>query len=200
MPIEVSVPHLARESRSRPIWSVPRMLSQLPPSIQTGGRMRASMLTALGSCGARTGANNPPPMMITSSPSERLRRSIFGSVNLRMEDADAVISSLQPHAGSGDGVEEVYDEGDQYDDRCVGEDAELQDRVVAVEHAIDQDPTHARQGEDRFHEDRAIDQTGYFQPEDRQQRYHGIAQDVPDRQATLRQALGHRGHHMRLGD
>lgn len=48
MLIEVSDPHIARERRSRSIWSVSRMLSQPPPSMQTGGRM----LAALGSCGA----------------------------------------------------------------------------------------------------------------------------------------------------
>jgi len=55
---ETRPPQITRERRSRPIWSVPRRCSRVPPSIQAGGTMRCLMSTERGSWGEDDGGED----------------------------------------------------------------------------------------------------------------------------------------------
>src|SRR6266852_4606546 len=202
---EMREPCSSRERTSRPIWSVPNQC------FAEGLDRIFFMSGLLGSQGARAGANTAMAMRspTTTAPPhaswfrEKVRQKRRSSPRPERAGPGTLATPpprREPNAWVHDPIRQVGEEvGEQRQGRHDDEVAH-DDRVVAREHRLDHELSHARDGEDALDDDAAADEAGQGETEDGDHGQERVAKGVLADDHGLGQSLGAGGLDIVLTD
>src|SRR5262245_19679471 len=180
---------MIRLRTSRPMWSVPRMNSELPRVSHAGGRYRRRKLPTSGLCGAGTSANTAVhtskikiPNEMSGSPRSlaalrRDRESTAGcAVNVSVGVMTGLLSIANPRINVG--VENVHDQVDTNNRQASHEYSGLHDWKIPERDAFIGQPANPGPGEDGFDHQGALNNQGKLNRGKGQHRNHGVLEGM----------------------
>src|SRR5919201_3194510 len=199
---DTRVPQMTRLNTSRPTLSVPSQCAR-------PGRARLlPRFCASGSYGASSGAASAMTMAASSTAAPngasraRVARRSASQRRSRTVTASRVTSarSANPDSGIDPAIQQVDEQIAHDEAERDQQDHALDERIVAREDRVDDEPSHARQREDVFRDDGTADQRAELKPEHGHDGDQRILQHMTADDDPLRKALGARRPYVIFGE